>query len=699
MRSTLPDFEHIPARIRRLGELAYNVWWCWNAEARHLFRSLDRATWRQTEQNPVRILREISGELFEAASRDPEFLGLYDRVTARFDRYMNASDTWHSQSRPNKPEELIAYFCAEFALHTSVPIYSGGLGLLAGDTCKEASDLGLPFVAVGALYPEGYFRQQMNPDGSQEATYVRIKPELTPLLPMLNDDGTPLIVTIPMDSREINVAVWRLQAGRVPIYLMDTNIPENDPWDRDLVARLYGGDIQVRLRQEIILGIGGIQVLRALGYDPTVVHLNEGHAAFAAVELIREGRDQGLSLEDSVQAARDRIVFTTHTPVAAGHDEFPFHMIEEHFRSFWDGMGITREQFLELGTAPGGNSFGMTILALNAARKVNGVSRKHGEVSRAMWHFLYPDRTVEEVPILSITNGVHVPTWLSGNMVKLCRKYLGADWKKFHDDPALWEKVLEIPDEELWAAHCASKGKLLSFMQGRARARWASRNFAPSQVIAHGALLNPKALTIGFARRFATYKRANLIMRDVERLKRILMNQWHPVQLVFAGKAHPADEPGKFLLKQIYEACSAPEFAGRIAFVENYNKQVAHHLVLGVDVWLNNPVPPKEASGTSGEKASLNGVVNFSVLDGWWCEGYNRQNGWAIQGADDSSTAESIYSTLENEIVPLYYDRDSGGIPRQWVALMKEAIRSTAAPFSARRMMKEYAEKLYFPDR
>jgi starch phosphorylase len=608
---------------------------------------------------------------------------------------MSSTDTWFSTSHPDKYEEQLAYLSAEFAVHTSVPIYSGGLGLLAGDTCKEASDLGLPLVAVGAFYPDGFFRQTLSADGSQVATYQRINTDQTPLLRVCNDDGSKFLVELPMDGRRVRVAVWRLQVGRVPIFLMDTDIPENEPWDRDLVARLYGGDNQVRLRQEMILGIGGMSVLKALGYTPSVIHLNEGHAAFASLELLRENLEEGKTLEESIEACRGRLVFTTHTPVKAGHDEFSFQMMEDHFLHFWERLGLSREQFLQLGTPPGGNTFSMTVLALNTSRKANGVSRRHGEVSREIWQFLFPGRSVEEVPITSITNGVHVPTWLSGPMVRLLQKHLGNEWMRAHDSPEAWDGVLEIPDEELWATHTALKSRMFRFVRERARRRWMNDSIAPSQVVAMGSLLDPGTLTIGFARRFATYKRATLLFRDLERLKRILHNPWLPVQIVFSGKAHPADEPGKFFLRQVYESCSSSGFGGHIAFVENYDKEVAHHLVSGVDVWLNTPEPPKEASGTSGQKASLNGVINCSVLDGWWCEGYNGENGWVIDGEDDEAAANKIYQLLESEIVPRFYDRDPDDTPKRWVATMKEAIRSTAAPFSARRMVKDYCEKLY----
>lgn len=696
MKAEIPSYAHLPKRIERLGDLAYNLWWSWRGEARDLFKRLDRTLWRKSRHNPIQILQEVSTETLQERAADPDFLNQYDEVVRLFDEYMAASDTWYSQQAESEPQ-LVAYFCAEFAVHGSLPIYSGGLGLLAGDTCKEASDLGLPFVGVGTLYPEGYFHQRIAADGFQEAIYQRLNLERVPLLPVCNDDGSRLIVSVPVGDREVGVAVWKAQVGRVPIYFMDTDISENELWDRDLVARLYGGDDQVRIRQEIILGVGGVRVLRALGFEPTVLHLNEGHAAFASIELIREDVESGMSFREAVENIRGRIVFTTHTPVKAGHDEFPYYMIEEHFSRYWSRHGIPYDDFLALGSVEGSSHFSMTVLALKTSARSNGVSRKHGEVSRRMWNHLFPDREENEVPIFSITNGVHVPTWLAGEMIPLLTRYLGQDWLSRHDEQELWDRVFEIPDEELWEVHEKLKLKLLSIVRERARTRWMADGISPGQIVAFGALLNPQALTIGFARRFATYKRAGLILRDVERLKVLLLNPWRPVQIVFAGKAHPADEPGRHLLKQIFDACADNRMGGHIAFIEDYDKYVAHHLVQGVDLWLNNPEPPKEASGTSGQKASLNGIANCSVLDGWWYEGYNDENGWAIEGGSDDEAADSLYALLENEIVPLFYDRDSAGIPRGWINLMKNSIRSTAAPFSTRRMVKEYWAKLYQP--
>ena len=694
MKTRLPDFPHLPEQFSRFPELAYNLWWSWNSEARGLFQQINPLAWQSGKNNAVTILKETSAERFEKLSGNGDLLALYKKVIEEYDRYMKAEETWYRKAHQDQGGKKFAYFSAEFGLHTSVPIYSGGLGILAGDTCKEASDLGLPFAGVGALYPEGYFKQEIESDGTQMDSYVRIDTGDTPILPVLNENGDPLLVPVPFGNREILVAVWLCQAGRIQIFLMDTNIPENDPWDRDLVARLYGGDNLVRLRQEIILGIGGMKILEAVGYEADVIHLNEGHAAFASIEILRRHMEEGKNFDQALEETRKEIVFTTHTPVKAGHDQFPFYLMEEHFFPYWDNLDLTREQFLDLGRQPEGHMFGMTVLALNTSRHANGVSRKHGEVSRKMWNSLYPGKSEEDVPIGHITNGVHVPTWLTGRMHRLLNRHLQPGWMERHDKPDTWEAVRNIPDEELWRLHLELKNKLFTFMETRAQKYWLQGG-SPRKVIALQGLLRPEILTIGFARRFATYKRATLIFRDIERLKSIVLNARKPVQIIFSGKAHPADEPGKNMLRQVFEICSSHEFGGQIAFIEDYNMEVAHHLIPGVDVWLNNPVPPLEASGTSGEKASLNGVPNLSVLDGWWCEGFNGNNGWAIKGDDDDAAAECIYRLLEEEITETYYHTDLEGIPGQWVGIMKESICSTAAEYSSRRMLKDYLEKSY----
>ena len=698
--------ERLPDRINRLADLAYNLWWSWHQDARELFRTLDYPLWRATGHNPVLILRQIPQERLEEAARDPVFLRQYDAVLLAFDREMGNGHLWFPKAFPDLVDRPVAYFSAEFGLHRSLPIYSGGLGVLAGDQAKEASDLGIPLVGVGFLYSQGYFRQRIPSHGWQEAVYPPLRVEETPLIPVQDEQGNPVRVQVQLAGREVQIAVWEVRVGRTHLYLMDTNLPENEPWDQTLTSRLYGGDREMRISQEVVLGVGGVRVLRALGIDPAVWHLNEGHCAFLVLERIREHVAAGMSFDEAAEAVRATTVFTTHTPVPAGHDAFTLPMVEKHFVGYWEQLGLSREEFLELGRLDGpmGPEFNMTALALRFSGYRNGVSRLHGAVSRKMWHVLWPDRPVDEVPIVHITNGVHLPSWISGPLDRLFRKYLGHDWQERHDDPDLWERLDEIPDEELWALHEDQKRKMMAFIRERARRRRISGEMDPDQVLAAGAFLDPEALTIGFARRFATYKRATLIFHDLERLKRILHDLYRPVQFIFAGKAHPADDAGKHLLQQVYTLAKDPAMGGRIAFIEDYDMHVARYLVQGVDVWLNTPRRPNEASGTSGQKAGMNGVINLSVLDGWWSEGYNGANGWAIDpledadpAAQDGHDAEILYRLLEEEVVPLFYQRDIDGVPRGWVRLMKESIRSIAPVFCTRRMVKEYAERFYVP--
>ncbi|MGH7966171.1 MAG: alpha-glucan family phosphorylase [Candidatus Binatia bacterium] len=697
----------VPARIGRLAELAYNLWWSWHPEARELFAAIDHTLWQMTPHNPVKLLREVRAERLDQLAQDPAFLRRYDAVMMAFEADLTTRDTWVSRSAPALTEATIAYFSAEFGIHHSLPIYGGGLGILAGDHCKEASDLGLPLVGIGFMYPQGYFHQHLSVDGRQEAVSERLDRVEAPLTPALTPEGTPCLVAVPLNGRHIYVTVWHVRVGRAALYLMDTEVEENPPWDRELSARLYGGDQEMRILQEILLGIGGVRVLRVLGIAPRVWHLNEGHAAFVMLERIRELVATGVPFSDAVAEVQRTTVFTTHTPVAAGHDAFPFHLVEKYFHQYWGQLGLDREQFLALGhhREPWGEMFHMTALALRLAGRRNGVSKTHGEVSRRMWQPFWSDTPVEQVPIGAVTNGVHTPTWIAEELNLLYNKHLGPDWVKQHDNPALWQRVYDIPDAELWQIHVRLKQKLLSFIRERARQLWREEQRDPVQVLASGALLDPEALTIGFARRFATYKRATLLLQDLHRLQTLLRDRWRPVQVIFAGKAHPADDPGKHLIQQVYAMAKDYHLNGQIAFVEDYDMHVAKFLVQGVDVWLNSPVPPLEASGTSGQKAALNGVPNLSVADGWWSEGYNGGNGWVIStsetgaeaGGRDVSDANTLYRLLEEELVPLYYQRDADGVPRGWTRVVKEAICSIAPLFSARRMVKEYVERFYVP--
>jgi glycogen phosphorylase len=697
----------LPERINRLEELAYDLWWSWTPVARNVFRNLDYPLWRQTAHNPVNMLHLLSPETVAAQVQVPGWLADYDEAVRRLDAARAAHNTWVEKYCPDVAGKSIAYFSAEFALHQSLPIYAGGLGVLAGDHCKEASDLGLPLIGVGFMYPQGYFHQKLTPDGWQQEVYEQLDWTDAPIEPAITPDGKPCIVAVPLGNRTVLVQVWRVRAGRVKLYLLDTNVEENAPWDRDLSARLYGGDRETRVQQEIILGIGGVRVLKQMGSEPSVYHLNEGHAAFVVLQRIRELCEKGWAFDAALEEVRRTTVFTTHTPVAAGHDAFPFHLVETHLAGAWGDLGGYRERFLALGHYDngGGPMFNMTALALRTSGAVNGVSKLHGDVTRDMWQSIWPGTPRDTVPVNFITNGVHVPTWMSAEMGGLLERYLGPDWLEQHDDPAVADRVLTIPDEELWAARQALRSFLFGFIRERARTRWTKSEVNAIQVMAAGTLFDQNTLTIGFARRFTGYKRPELIFTDAERLARILNAPGRPVQLVFAGKAHPADDVGKHHLQRIYKRALDPMFGGRVAFVAGYDLHVAHFLVQGCDVWMNNPRKPLEASGTSGMKAAINGTPHLSIGDGWWAEGFTGKNGWLIEGhadpndhgAQDWADVQSIYSTIENELVPAFYDRDASGIPRRWLQVVKESIRTVLPQFSTRRMVKEYVQNVYLP--
>jgi len=697
----------MPERLSRLHELALDLWWSWHPDARAVFRSLDYTLWRATAHNPVRMLWFMSPSKIEAAAADPEFVRLYDRAIAGLDDARSGRHTWWANRFPHLASQSIAYFSAEFALHQSLPIYAGGLGVLAGDHTKEASDLGVPLIGVGFMYPQGYFHQHVSAEGWQEESYERLNWADAPIEPATNADGKPCVTAVPLGDRTVLVAVWRMRMGRVRLYLLDTDLEENAPWDRELSARLYGGDRETRVQQEIILGIGGVRALKALGATPTVFHLNEGHAAFVVLQRIRDLTERGSTFDDALEEIRGTTVFTTHTPVPAGHDAFPFALVEKHLAGCWGTLGANRDRFLALGSYDNGAGahFNMTALALRSAGAVNGVSRLHGEVTRGMWPAMWPGVPEAERPVATVTNGVHVPTWLSSEMRALFQKHLGGGWIDRHDDPTLWEAVLGIPAAELWEVRQALRHYLFAFIRERARQRWTVERVGTPRVVAAGTLLGPEALTIGFARRFAGYKRPELIFHDADRLARILNAAERPVQIVFAGKSHPADDIGKHHLQRVYKRALDPAFGGRVAFVDDYDLHVAHFLVQGCDVWLNNPRKPLEASGTSGMKAAINGVPHLSIGDGWWAEGFSGSNGWLIDGgvtgddldAVDAADAAALYRLLEEEIVPAFYDRDAGGVPRRWLVTVKEAIRTVAPRFSARRMVKEYVERMYAP--
>ncbi len=697
----------LPDRIHQLHELSLDLWWSWRQTARQVFRRLDYPLWRATAHNPVRMLRTIDEARLAAAAQDPKFLAVYDEAIAGLDEARTAKRTWWAAHGPDLNGKVIAYFSAEFALHQSLPIYAGGLGVLAGDHCKEASDLGVPFVGVGFMYPQGYFHQRLSNEGWQEEHYERLNWTDAPIAAAVTRDGKPAITAVPLGDRTVLAAVWRVRVGRVRIFLLDTDLEENAPWDRELSARLYGGDRETRIQQEIILGIGGVRVLRALGIEPAVWHLNEGHAAFVALQRIREVVEKGLSFDSALDEVRQTTVFTTHTPVPAGHDAFPFHLVEKHLAGCWGEIGQYRQRFFSLGEYDNGSGsqFNMTALALRTSSSVNGVSQLHGEVTRAMWRSIWPDRAAHDVPVKFITNGVHVPTWVANPVLDLFNRHLGANWLEHHDEPQFWERLLEIPDTDIWAARQVLRSELFIFIRERLRERWTAERIGPSRIVAGGAMLDPEALTIGYARRFTAYKRPELLFHDAQRLARILGSPRRPVQIVFAGKAHPADDPAKHHLQQVFRRALDPMFHGRIAFIDDYDMHVAHCLVAGCDVWLNTPRKPLEASGTSGMKASLNGVPHLSIGDGWWAEGYNGGNGWLIQSdanpddhnATDAADAEALYRLLEEQVVPAFYERDERQVAVRWIQIVREAIRSNLPRFSARRMVKQYVTEMYAP--
>jgi starch phosphorylase len=667
-----------------------------------LFKLLDRGAWKATRHNPVKLLKVLPPQSLETAAADPEYLRRYDAVLAEFKTQTQTQVCWFTENIIPGECLPIAYFSLEYGLHHSLPFYAGGLGFLAGDHLKECSDLGIPMVAVGFMYPGGYVRQQINADGWQEGVDEILDRDEAPISRILDGKGGQLTVQVPFTDPPISVAVWQVMVGRIPLYLMDTDLEINEPAHRSISNHLYISDREQRLLQEIVLGIGGSRMLAAMGIKYSVLHLNEGHPALALLERVRERVEAGTSHEEAVRQVRATSIFTTHTPVPAGHDVFPFDLVDKYICQCYPMLD--RDEFLRLGvspTDPPGAGFNMTAFALRLSSHHNGVSRIHGEVSRSMWQALWPELPVEQVPIDHITNGVHVPTWIDPKLELRCMDCGGPQWVEEHDKPEIWQLVDDIPDGEFWSLHYRKKAKLVNFIRERTRQRWVYERIGLGNVVVGGALLDPSALTLGFARRFATYKRADLIFQDLERLKRLLNEAWRPVQIIFAGKAHPADDPGKRILQRIFNFARDPDFGGRIAFVEDYGEQVAQYLVHGVDVWLNNPLPPLEACGTSGMKAAINGVLHLSILDGWWPEGFNGKNGWAFAGAAgedrDARDAAAIYEILEKEVVPLYYRVNDQGVPEGWVQMMKEAMKSLGAQFSARRMVKEYSRKFYQP--
>jgi starch phosphorylase len=697
----------VPERIGRLQELANSLWWSWHPAGRLVFRTLDYTLWRQSEHNPVQQLDEIGREKLQTAAGDPAFLALYDAAITAFDNERKDGDSWYNATHAGTFPGPIAYFSMEFAIHHSLPIYAGGLGVLAGDICKEASDLGLPLVAVGFMFPQGYFRQRISADGWQEEEYRQLDFSEAPVRPILTPDGKKCLAEVQWKNHTLYVGAWLVNLGRVNLYLLDTSLEENDLQDRQLSNRLYTGERENRLQQEILLGVGGVRVLRALGIQPSVWHANEGHTAFMMLERIREEVARGKTFDEAMANVRQTSIFTTHTPVPEGHDVFTSDMASQYFEHYWPSLGIDQDAFLDLGKMNLNDEgyFNMTILALKTAGHSNAVSQIHGQVTRRMWHGLWPKLNEDEVPITHITNGIHLPTWVAFENRQLYDKYLGQDWIDRQDDVQLWQHIEDIPDEELWRTHVILKRKLFHIIQEQAQTRWARGQASPQQIMAMGSLLDSDMLTIAFVRRFTEYKRPALLFHDIERLTRIVNNPLHPVQIIFAGKSHPTDTASKSLLQHVYTMARDSSFQGRIAFLEDYDIHLARYLVQGADVWLNTPRRQQEACGTSGIKAALNGVLHLSVPDGWWYEGFNGENGWVINDAtvkpsaeaEDRSDAASLYTLLENTVVPLYYDCARNGIPKAWMAMVKKSISSISPVFSARRMLKEYVEKMYLP--
>ena len=700
----------LPKRIEKLSEISNNLWWSWNTEFLRLFKTIDNDLWETCEKNPVKFLKQVSQERLEAVSKNVEFLKEYDKLARQFEDYINSKNTWFANNYPENKNDLIAYFSAEYGLDRTIPIYSGGLGILSGDHLKSASDLGIPLVAVGLLYKNGYFHQKINGYGDQETEYINIELSNLPINPVKDKNGEDLIIYVKFPKRRLYLKVWQINVGRIKLYLLDSDIEKNNPEDRDVTLRLYGGDQEMRIRQEIVLGMGGTNLLtRALGLNPTIYHMNEGHSAFLILELMKNIiKEKQVSFDVARDIASSKTVFTTHTPVPAGNDIFPLDLVDKYFKDFWPRLGLDREEFLRLGMKPSQilePGFNMGILALKVAGKKNGVSKLHGAVSRELFGDVWPDIAANESPITYVTNGIHTCSWLSPKLKELYNKYLMPYWQDNIHEDKVWEKINNIPDKTLWETHQDRKEKLLKLVKDSTTQRLRRSGYSYEEINEITSKLNLNALTIGFARRFATYKRATLIFKDLERITQILNNSEKPVQLIFAGKAHPADKEGQDLIKRIHEISMMPQFKGKIFLLENYNIAMSQYLVSGVDVWLNNPRRPMEASGTSGQKASVNGVINFSVLDGWWAEGYNQENGWTIgtnaeynsYEEQDIADSQSMYRTLEDKIIPTYYNKNEVCISPIWIRIMKNSIISTGGKYSTARMLVDYTNNLYMP--
>jgi glycogen phosphorylase len=697
----------LPKAVDGFYDLAYNLWWTWNPAARHLFSTIDAATWSRYH-NPIELLLHVDRSHWESLVDNDPFMSAYEEVLRAFGRYLEEPATWFHTTYPSYEGGPVAYLSTEFGIHPSLSIYSGGLGVLSGDHCKAASDLGIPFVAVGLLYRRGYFRQTIDADGFQQHTYPEYDFHRLPIRPALDHRGREVTVRVPFPGREVIAKVWLAQVGRVPLLLLDTDVPDNDPSDRPITGVLYVRGREMRLSQELVLGAGGVQALAALSIEPAVWHVNEGHSALFQLERLRAAQREDLGFEEALAAVRRNTSFTTHTPVPAGNEEFERSLALRYLEPWGRLLAVDPERLLELGHADHGEpgqALNLTAFALRTSSFTNGVSRIHAEVSDRMWRHLFPEKPADEPVVEAITNGVHVPSWLGLEVRSLLEKVLGEEWQRALLEEDGWAAVAEIPDEELWSAHQAQKRRLLRFTRVRLRRQYARHGSSPSELRGLEELLDPEILTIGFARRFATYKRAGLLFSDPHRMRSLLCHRERPVQVFLAGKAHPADRPGQELVRHLYQLSQEPDLRGRVVFLENYNIRVARHLVQGVDLWLNTPRRPLEASGTSGQKAAANGVLNLSVLDGWWPEAYDGTNGWSFGTEDesvdewkrDSDDALSLYHVLEHEVVPTFYERGADGLPTAWIRRMKRAMATVGPRFSASRMLRDYLELAYLP--
>lgn len=700
------NFPNLPEPIVRLADLAYNLWFSWHHQAYRLFRHLDIKLWEDVHHNPVQVLKEVDTHRLEEVLHEKPFMKRYHQVVEAFDHYMHDQNTWFKREFPEFKDQWIAYFSMEFGIHESLPIYSGGLGILAGDLLKSASDRGVPLVGLGLLYRESYFTQFISRHGHQQSVYLHNNFSDLPLLPVFNGEGKPLTLQVSFDHQTIAIRVWRVEVGRVQLYLLDTDISENSDAERKITARLYVEDRDYRLIQEMLLGIGGVKVLEALGIRPVVWHLNESHCAVANFERMRKLLQKGQPLQQAIETIRKSTLFTIHTPVATGTEVFDAPKIERFLKGYLQSLNIPSDEFFRLGqdaqySDP--NAFNMSILCFRTSGYANAVSELHGHVSRRIWHHLWPDRPVEEVPIGHITNGVHVRTWMASTLKDLLDEYLGLDWRYHLTDMEFWKEIYKIPDEALWKVHSELKFRMIEEVRKILVRQYERNDESPEVIEKTKRILSPEVLTIGFARRFTPYKRATLLFRNREWLRFILSREDMPVQIVFAGKAHPADQVGKQLIQTIYQESRTPEFEGKIVFVENYDMALAKILVSGVDVWLNLPRRPMEASGTSGMKAAINGVLHCSALDGWWREAYDGTNGWAVgedkdyynETEQDIVDSESLYRLLQDELAPLFYRRDERGIPVEWIEKMKRSMESLIPTFSTCRMLEQYVHQYY----